>query len=95
MHLYVYVYLHIGICIGISGGGVVVLLVDRHPYFGLLPFHLELHLASEGAKVCIGETRGLGLVIDRGLVTAANEESTELLVRALLLLSSMQQQQQQ
>lgn len=67
----------------------------RHPYFGLLPLHLELYLAAEGARVCGAADEGVGVVVDRGLVTTANENSTELLVRTLLLLCSMKQQQQQ
>ncbi|KAL8431414.1 hypothetical protein ACSSS7_005293 [Eimeria intestinalis] len=67
----------------------------RHPYFGLLPLHLEIHLSAEGARVCTGGEGGaVGLVVDRGVVTAANEESTELLTRTLIIMSTMQQQQQ-
>ncbi|KAL8272487.1 hypothetical protein Esti_003610 [Eimeria stiedai] len=67
----------------------------RHPYFGLLPLHLEIHFSGEGARVCTGGGAGaVGLVVDRGLVTAANEESTELLTRTLIIMSTMQQRQQ-
>ncbi|CDJ36038.1 uncharacterized protein EMH_0006460 [Eimeria mitis] len=66
----------------------------RHPYFGLLPLHLELHFAAEGARTAAAPGGSEGLVIDGQLVSASSETATELLLRVLILLASMQQQQQ-
>ncbi|CDJ62415.1 hypothetical protein, conserved [Eimeria necatrix] len=67
----------------------------RYPYFGLLPFHLELHFAAEGARTAAGPTGAPGLVVDGQLVSTGSEASTEFLLKTLLLLSSVQQQQNQ
>lgn len=67
----------------------------RHPYFGLLPLHLELHFASEGARTAAGLSETGGLVVDGNLVSASSETSTELLFRVLVMLASRQQDQQQ
>ncbi|XP_026191982.1 uncharacterized protein LOC34620820 [Cyclospora cayetanensis] len=66
----------------------------RHPYFGFLPFHLELHFATKGARLTGSPKGKWGLTVDGNLVSAAGEASTELVLRTLLLLSSMEQQQE-